>query len=76
MPTRETDGNASLGDATKQVAEHASSLARLELELAQLELKRKLASLGVGIGLGVLASLSLTRLLVSQIWGVPRNDHA
>jgi uncharacterized membrane protein YqjE len=57
MPTRETDGNASLGDATKQVAEHASSLARLELELAQLELKRKLASLGVGIGLGVGAAI-------------------
>ena len=52
MPTRETE-NASLGTATKQVAEHASSLARLELELAQLELKRKFASLGVGIGLGV-----------------------
>jgi tetrahydromethanopterin S-methyltransferase subunit C len=57
MPTRETDGNASLGVATKQVAEHASSLARLELELAQLELKRKLASLGVGIGLGVGAAV-------------------
>ena len=53
MPTHEADGNASLGTATKQVAEHASSLARLELELATLELKRKMASLGVGIGLGV-----------------------
>src|SRR5436309_3221555 len=53
MPTQEADGNASLGTATKQVAEHASSLARLELELATLELKRKMASLGVGIGLGV-----------------------
>ena len=57
MPTRETDGNASLGDATKQVAEHASSLARLEIELATLELKRKVAALGVGIGLGVGAAI-------------------
>jgi hypothetical protein len=53
MPTRETENHASLGTATKQVAEHASSLARLELELAALELKRKVTSLGIGIGLGV-----------------------
>src|SRR5919198_1417437 len=52
MPTRETEANAGVGPATKQVAEHASSLARLELELAVLELKRKVASLGIGIGLG------------------------
>ena len=52
MPTQETE-NASLGTATKQVAEHASSLARLELELAILELKRKVTSLGIGIGFGV-----------------------
>ena len=57
MPTRETDGNASLGEATKQVAEHASSLARLEIELATLELKRKVTSLGVGIGLGLGAAV-------------------
>ncbi len=57
MPTRETDGNASLGTATKQVAEHASSLARLELELATLELKKKVAALGVGIGLGIGAAV-------------------
>src|ERR671934_2989193 len=52
MPTRETETNAGVGPAAKQVAEHASSLARLELELAVLELKRKVASLGIGIGLG------------------------
>jgi uncharacterized membrane protein YqjE len=57
MPTRETENNASLGTATKQVAEHASTLARLELELAQLELKQKVASLGVGIGLGAGAAI-------------------
>jgi tetrahydromethanopterin S-methyltransferase subunit C len=57
MPTRETDPNASLGDATKQVAEHASSLARLEVELATLELKKKVTSLGIGIGFGVGAAV-------------------
>jgi len=56
MPTHETE-NASLGTATKQVAEHASSLARLELELAILELKRKVAALGIGIGLGLGAGI-------------------
>ena len=53
MPTQETETNAGVGPAAKQVAEHASSLARLELELASLELKRKITSLGIGIGLGV-----------------------
>jgi hypothetical protein len=57
MPTRETDENASLGEATKQVAEHASALARLEMELATLELKRKIASLGIGAGLGIGAAI-------------------
>src|SRR3954465_10683773 len=56
MPTRETE-NASLGTATKQVAEHASSLARLELELALLEVKRKVTSLGIGLGLGIGAGI-------------------
>lgn len=50
MPTRETE-HRGVGPAAKEVAEHASTLARLELELAALEVKRKVASLGVGIGL-------------------------
>jgi hypothetical protein len=50
MPTRESD-SAGMGAAAKQVAEHASALARLEMELAGLELKRKVANLGLGIGL-------------------------
>jgi hypothetical protein len=54
MATPETD-DVGLGTAAKSVAEHASSIARLELELASLEIKRKLASLGVGIGLLVAA---------------------
>jgi Putative Actinobacterial Holin-X, holin superfamily III len=53
MPTRETEANAGVGPAAKQVAEHASALARLELELAALELKKKAATFGAGIGLGL-----------------------
>ena len=58
------NGDTSLGAAAKQVAEHASALARLELELAQLELKRKVARLGIGIGLGLAAAL----LLLFMLW--------
>ena len=50
MPTHAPD-RPGLGEAAKSVAEHASAIARLELELATLELKRKLVSMGVGIGL-------------------------
>jgi hypothetical protein len=63
MPTPGTDERSlgtdqrSLGASAKGVAEHASSLVRLELELAQLELKYKVTSLAVGIGLGVGAAL-------------------
>jgi uncharacterized membrane protein YqjE len=58
MPTPATNGqNASLGTAVKQVAEHASSLVRLELELASLELKKKAAALGVGLALVVGAAV-------------------
>jgi uncharacterized membrane protein YqjE len=46
MPTPVAENG--VGGAAKQVAEHASTLARLELELAGLELKRKAASLGLG----------------------------
>jgi hypothetical protein len=60
MPTRETDSataNGGLGSAARQVAEHASALARLELELAKLEIGRKVAALGLGIVLGLGAAL-------------------
>jgi uncharacterized membrane protein YqjE len=50
MQTHATEKNG-LGGTARQVAEHASSLFRLELELAQLELKKKVTNLGVGIGL-------------------------
>ena len=55
MPTREAE--TGVGAAAKQVAEHASALARLELELAGLELKKKVAALGVGAGLLIAAAV-------------------
>jgi hypothetical protein len=57
MPTRSGNDKAGVGGAAKQVAEHASSLARLELELAGLELKRKAGALGAGVGLGLGAAV-------------------
>ena len=48
-----------LGDAARQVSQHASALVRLEIELATLELKRKIAALAVGIGLGLGAVVAL-----------------
>ena len=49
--TSTTNGQASVGDAAKRVADHAKALAGLEVELAAAEMKRKAAALGVGIGL-------------------------
>ena len=61
MHTPDTDADRTagvgLGPAAKQVAEHASALARLELELATLELKGKLAALARGIVLGAGAAI-------------------
>jgi uncharacterized membrane protein YqjE len=57
MPTHAAEANnTGVGAAAKQVAEHASALARLELELAGVELKRKAGALGAGIGLGIAAA--------------------
>jgi hypothetical protein len=57
-PASETrNGNGGLSSAAKEVADHASMIAKLELELAGLELKRKVAALGIGIGLGAGAAL-------------------
>ena len=55
MPTQEAEQG--VGTAAKNVAEHASTLARLEFELALLEVKRKVAALGVGIGMSVAAGV-------------------
>jgi uncharacterized membrane protein YqjE len=61
MHTQGADTNTlhkpSVGAAAKQVAEHASSLARLELELAAVELKGKAGAFGAGVVLGVAAAL-------------------
>jgi putative ABC transport system permease protein len=43
-------------------------------DIVQMVLRKGALLVFGGIGLGILASLSLTRLLASQIWGVPRND--
>lgn len=52
MHTRVTEAsNGGVGSAAKHVAEHASSIARLEVELALLEVKQKAAKLGIGIGM-------------------------
>jgi uncharacterized membrane protein YqjE len=57
MQSQTTEKNSGLGAVARLVAEHASSLFRLELELAQLELKKKVTNLGVGIGLAVGAGI-------------------
>jgi hypothetical protein len=54
-PTAERNGG--VGAAAKSVAEHASSLVRLEIQLALLEIKKKVAALGLGIGLLVGAAV-------------------
>ena len=56
MHTRATEQNG-LGATAKEVAEHASSLFRLELELATLELKKKASNLGLGAGLALAAAV-------------------
>jgi hypothetical protein len=56
-PAADTSAKPGVGGAAKQVAEHASALARLEIELASLELKRKAGALGAGAGLGVGAGI-------------------
>lgn len=56
MPTPAAEAESpGVGTAAKQVAEHASRLAKLRLELATLQLKSKAAAIGFGIGALVLA---------------------
>jgi hypothetical protein len=55
-PGADTNGRPGVGTAAKEVAEHASALARLELELAGLEMKRKAGALGAGVGLAIAAA--------------------
>ena len=53
----EAASNGGVGAAAKHVAEHATSIAKLEVELAALELKKKITALGIGIGFGLGAAL-------------------
>lgn len=56
MATQENEfQGAGLGASAKGVAEHASAIARLEVELASLELKKKASEFGIGVGLFVAA---------------------
>jgi uncharacterized membrane protein YqjE len=57
QPTNVQGKNGGVGGAAKSVAEHASAIARLEIELAALELKKKVTALAVGIGMGVGAAI-------------------
>jgi Putative Actinobacterial Holin-X, holin superfamily III len=58
MPTPAADrANGGVGGAAKQIAEHASTLTKLEIELASLELKQKASSLGIGVGFAAGAAL-------------------
>jgi uncharacterized membrane protein YqjE len=59
--------NGGIRGAVRRVSEHASAVARLELELASVELKKKATSLGIGIGLAVGALLFFGLAL---IWGL------
>jgi hypothetical protein len=56
-PAAENGQNGGVGGAAKLVAEHASSIAKLEMELAALELKKKVVALGLGIGMLVGAGI-------------------
>ena len=56
MRTRATE-NGGLGGAAKMVAEHFTTIAKLELELASLELKKKLTALALGIAFAIGAAL-------------------
>ena len=60
MPTAATEQrpeNGGIRGAAKRVAEHASSIAKLQLELAALELKKKVAAFGIAIGLAIGAAI-------------------
>ena len=56
-PVSEQQTNGGVGVAAKTVAEHASAIARLEIELAAIEVKKKVKALGIGIGMGVAAAI-------------------
>jgi hypothetical protein len=68
-PEAEHETQPGLGASAKQVAEHASSLVRLELELAALELKTKVSSFAKAIAFGLGAAVLLVFALGFAIGG-------
>jgi hypothetical protein len=74
MPTRGNGASPGVGDAAKQVADHAKAIVGLEVELAGLELKQKIAALGAGVALlaagGVLALYALGFLFATVAAGL------
>ena len=58
MPTPAAE-HPGLGTAAKQVAEHASTLAKLGLELARLEAKNKIVAVALGIGAAFVALFAI-----------------
>ncbi len=74
MPTHATSRSGGLAEAARHVAEHATTIARLELRLAAQEVKRKVVALGVGIGLllgaALLGTVALLLLLGAGVAGV------
>lgn len=66
MPTHAAEQESpGVGTAAKQVAEHASRLAKLRLELAKLELQSKAAGVALGIGAAVVGLYALGFLLAT-----------
>jgi protein-S-isoprenylcysteine O-methyltransferase Ste14 len=64
VTARETDERPQgLGAAARTVAEHASAIARLEIELAAMEIKRKLVALGLGVAFAAGAAIVLLFVL-------------
>jgi hypothetical protein len=55
--TEQANGTPGVGEAAKQVADHAKALVGLEVELAKVELAQKFGALGIGIGLAVGAAV-------------------
>jgi uncharacterized membrane protein YqjE len=70
MPTRAAEQSPGVGTAAKQVAEHAGTLAKLNLELARLELKHKAGAVGFGIALDAWLALLLVTVGLLAIAGI------
>ena len=78
MATRSTSNG--LGDAVRQVAEHATTIAKLEARLAVREVVRKAKSLGLGAGLlagagifawfGLMCGIAAAIAAVALVWPV------